>query len=101
MKNQTNVLIADWGKLAQLPCYPTAVFNTKQAGECIGEFLTKFKSNFESIDDFKEVHMIGFSLGAHVVSYASNVIQDSLGILMNRITGKCAIVLTCSRCYNL
>ena len=50
--------------------YPSAALNTKQAGECIGQFLMGMEENnegFKAVD----VHVIGFSLGAHVASFAS------------------------------
>lgn len=86
-KNNTTVLLVDWGKLAMLPCYPTAVINTRQAGECLGKFLVKFKENFASDVEFQKMHMVGFSLGAHVASYASNIVKRQTGVLIDRITG--------------
>lgn len=77
----------DWGKLSKLPCYPGAVFNTRQAGECVGNFLLKLAPLFGDDDTFTKLHMVGFSLGAHVVSFASNIIRKSLGIMFERITG--------------
>lgn len=81
------MIIVDWGKLAQLPCYPTAVFNTKQAGECLGAFLVNYREHFGSDEQLEKLHMIGFSLGAHVASYASNIVYTTLGVFFNRITG--------------
>lgn len=86
--NQTNVIIADWGKLAMLPCYPTAVLNTRQAGDCLGAFLLKFMPFFGKKKNFEKLHLIGFSLGAHVVSFASNIVQKESGAFFNRITGE-------------
>ena len=50
--------------------YPSAAINTKQAGECAAQFLMGMEENN---DGFKaaNVHAIGFSLGAHVASFAS------------------------------
>lgn len=80
----------DWGKLAMLPCYPTAVINTKQSGECLGKFLVQFRRNYgndEGLQKFRKIHLIGFSLGAHVVSYASNIVKHQTAVLFDRITG--------------
>ena len=83
---ETNVIIVDWGKLAKLPCYPTAVFNTKQAGECLATLLMGIEAKNR---DFKaeKVHAIGFSLGAHVVSFASNKLEKVNSKKFERITG--------------
>ena len=84
----SNVIAVDWGPLANHPCYLTAVFNVWQAGKCTGEMLvalaTKFSMNMSS------VHVVGFSLGAHVASITSNNVQNALGARLGRITGKSA-----------
>ncbi|XP_063697709.1 inactive pancreatic lipase-related protein 1-like [Culicoides brevitarsis] len=85
-KNATNILIVDWGKLAKYPCYPTAAFNTRQAGECIAKFLTGLQKNSQEFN-ISHVHAIGFSLGAHVVAFTSNVLKNSTGKGLSRITG--------------
>lgn len=85
-KNNTNILIVDWGKLAKYPCYPTAAFNTRQAGECIANFLVALKRNSKNFN-VGHVHAIGFSLGAHVVAFTSNVLRNVTGVGLSRITG--------------
>lgn len=42
---------------------------------------------FDDEKVFKKIHMIGFSLGAHVASYAANIVRTSLGLVFDRITG--------------
>lgn len=89
-----NVLVVDWGKLARLPCYPSAVINTKQAGECTASLLRnlqlseRLKGGGEDENGFKisGIHAIGFSLGAHVAGFASNAIRSELGVIFRRIT---------------
>lgn len=91
--------------------YPSAAINTKQAGECTAQFLMGMEENNEGFKA-SNVHAIGFSLGAHVASFASmnliefttlskinvfiqfshvctagNAIEKSLGTKFNRITG--------------
>lgn len=82
----------DWGKLSKLPCYPGAVLNTRQAGECVGNFLLKLAPLFSVENSFNKIHMVGFSLGAHVVSFASDVVRKSLGIIFERITGTLQLI---------
>lgn len=85
-QQRTNVLVVDWGKLSKLPCYPTAAFNTKQAGECTATFLIGLKANHPEFN-CRELHAIGFSLGAHVLSFTSNALEKSIGTKFRRITG--------------
>lgn len=95
--------------LRQTLGYPSAAINTKQAGECTAQFLMSMEENNEGFKA-SNVHAIGFSLGAHVASFASmnlnkfmarlnrlfstwhfcfagNAIEKSLGVKFNRITG--------------
>lgn len=88
-----NILVVDWGKLARLPCYPTAVINTKQAGECLASLLINWSNkqrianaSQEVSDVFHKIHTIGFSLGAHVAGFASNSVEYTLGKRFSRIT---------------
>lgn len=83
----TNVFIVDWGKLSQLPCYPTASVNTKQAGECTARFLLKLKTLFGRDFMVRDIHAVGFSLGAHVAAFASNALEHHVGHRFDRITG--------------
>jgi hypothetical protein len=53
--------------------YPSAAINTKQAGECTAQFLMGMEENNEGFKA-ENVHAIGFSLGAHVASFASKFI---------------------------
>ncbi|KAF5307081.1 hypothetical protein FQR65_LT07140 [Abscondita terminalis] len=69
----------DWGYLAQGPCYPAAVWNCRTAGKCASKLV-------EAIHKVSDAHMhvIGFSLGAHVSGYISNYLT---GKTIDRITG--------------
>lgn len=80
------MIVVDWGNLARLPCYPTAAFNTRQAGECIANIIIGLGLSYP---DFKakDVHVVGFSLGAHVAGFASNSLEDATGVKFHRITG--------------
>lgn len=46
------------------------MFDSKQAGECTAQFLMGMAENNEGFKA-ENVHAIGFSLGAHVASFAS------------------------------
>lgn len=56
-----NLFFVDWSELARAPCYPSAVHNTKYAGECIGQLVNRIRDAGS-----ENIHIIGFSLGAHV-----------------------------------
>jgi pancreatic lipase-related protein 2 len=60
--------------------YPSAVHNTRHVGNCIGMLVERLR---ETGND--DIHLIGFSLGAHVTNYASTTVRPNFTI--PRITG--------------
>lgn len=85
MKNALTFRISvDWEPLSELPCYVTAYINTWHVGQCVAIFAVSM-----AVLGFnpKGIHVIGFSLGAHVASFASNNLEKALGIPFGRITG--------------
>ncbi|XP_043576761.1 lipoprotein lipase-like [Chiloscyllium plagiosum] len=76
----SNVVVVDWLTRAHQH-YPVAAGNTKLVGRDIAHFVEWLKEelNFPS----EEVHMLGYSLGAHVAGYAGSYVPYRVG----RITG--------------
>ncbi|XP_063309923.1 endothelial lipase [Pelobates fuscus] len=79
-EQDANIIVVDWIFLAH-QLYPDAVNNTKLVGKDIAILLDwlQDKANL-SLDN---VHLIGYSLGAHVAGYAGNYVNGTIG----RITG--------------
>lgn len=75
-----NVVVVDWLPLAH-QLYTDAVNNTKTVGRSIAGMLDWLQEK----DGFSlgNVHLIGYSLGAHVAGYAGNFVTGTVG----RITG--------------
>ncbi|XP_054260508.1 uncharacterized protein LOC128985151 [Macrosteles quadrilineatus] len=78
-----NVLAVDWGRLALLPCYPSATLNTIEVGRCLGELLLRMSPTHPP----SQLHIIGFSLGAHIAAFTANYVQAHSGQRVARITG--------------
>lgn len=73
----------DWSKFAKCFFYPMPAIKTKLVGMALADFLDRLVrvTGIESAD----IHLIGFSLGAHVVGVAgTNTECGQIG----RITGK-------------
>ncbi|XP_033869215.3 endothelial lipase-like [Acipenser ruthenus] len=79
-EKEANVLVVDWINLAH-QVYPDAVNHTKTVGHDIAKFLEWLKDELNL--PLQNVHMIGYSLGAHVAGYAGNYVNGTIG----RITG--------------
>ncbi|MEE6514095.1 hypothetical protein FKM82_022081 [Ascaphus truei] len=75
-----NIIVVDWIFLAH-QLYPDAVNNTKVVGKDIAMLLNwlQEKANLS----LENVHLIGYSLGAHVAGYAGNYVNGTVA----RITG--------------
>ncbi|MBN3306695.1 LIPE lipase, partial [Amia calva] len=79
-EKDANVIVVDWLTLAH-QLYPDAVNNTKLVGHDIARLLEWLKEELNL--PLENVHMIGYSLGAHVAGYAGTFVQGTVG----RITG--------------
>ncbi|NXR71345.1 LIPC lipase, partial [Pycnonotus jocosus] len=81
-RKQMNVIIADWITLAHQH-YPIAVRNTRTTGQEIAQFLQWLEESVQF--SRSNVHLIGYSLGAHVSGFAGSFINGTKKI--GRITG--------------
>ncbi|KAJ9580488.1 hypothetical protein L9F63_024331, partial [Diploptera punctata] len=66
-EGEYNVFAVDWSNLCPGPCYPTAVYNTRFTGKCIAQFIQSLR-----LQGATDLHVIGFSLGAHVTGFTAN-----------------------------
>lgn len=78
-----NVIIIDWEKGAAGPSYPVAAANTQLIGRQLALLLVDMTSLGAAAES---IHIIGFSLGAHVAGFAGRAVQQK-GIFIGRITG--------------
>ncbi|XP_047513368.1 pancreatic triacylglycerol lipase-like [Pieris napi] len=75
-----NVIVVDWGRAAA-GSYTTSVRSVPSVGQHLGNFLNWLISNHGG--NWNNVHLIGFSLGAHVVGNAGRTV----GGRARRVTG--------------
>ncbi|KAI4462097.1 lipase [Holotrichia oblita] len=78
-----NIINMDWSTAAKGPQYAQAAANTEIVGRQLGLLLEQMIRLGLNPD---VVHLIGFSLGAHVAACASEILKNRT-ILLGRITG--------------
>lgn len=84
-----NVVVVDWKNLATFPHhrYFETVQNVKPAGTKIAHYLIKLLEN-GAVKDLDSIHILGFSMGAHVAGAVGYDIQNREGgEKVARITG--------------
>nr|XP_049702017.1 pancreatic triacylglycerol lipase isoform X1 [Helicoverpa armigera]XP_049702019.1 pancreatic triacylglycerol lipase isoform X3 [Helicoverpa armigera] len=79
-KSDVNVIVVDWSQVA-ISDYVTAVWGVPGVGRALGQFLAFLNSVTGTPLD--QMHLIGLSLGAHVVGNAGR----ELGGKVARVTG--------------
>lgn len=79
-KLNVTVVAVQWARLARGPWYDEAAGNTLVVAQHLVNFLLKMEQQGL---DFERVHVIGFSLGAHIAGFTGAFLQGRLG----RITG--------------
>ncbi|XP_061837827.1 endothelial lipase [Nerophis lumbriciformis] len=79
-ESEANVVVVDWISMAQ-QLYPDAVNHTHAVGQDIAAMIDWLHDELGL--PLEKVHLIGYSLGAHVAGYAGTHVRGSLG----RITG--------------
>lgn len=79
-RDNYNLFFVDWSSLAPAPCYPSAAQNTRHAGKCIAQLIERIKDG-----GTENIHLIGFSLGAHVTNFVANNVNN---FKIPRITGR-------------
>lgn len=78
------MIFVDWEKGAAGPAYAIAAANT----QLIGRQLAILIMGMVTLNgDPRRIHIIGFSLGAHVAGFAGKALKLN-GITVGRITGE-------------
>lgn len=81
-----NVITVDWSEIAQNPAYPWSAFSTRYVGKKTAKLLDSIARTYQV--DGKVMHLMGHSLGSHVMGYTALFSNQRI----HRITGRCTYV---------
>jgi hypothetical protein len=81
LQEECNVICVDWEAGALIPNYVRAAANTRLVGKQLSMLLEGLNKHLGL--PFHNIHVIGFSLGAHVAGFAGAELKN-----LSRITGK-------------
>lgn len=81
IKEDANVFILDWSKAAGSLSYLQSVANSRLVAAITARYLQRLVDDRQV--DVANIHLIGFSLGAHLAGYIGNAIPN-----VGRITGE-------------
>ncbi|KAJ2942632.1 hypothetical protein O0L34_g2100 [Tuta absoluta] len=76
-----NVIAVDWGSIAESILYPIVAIQTSPVGVSVGSFIDELSKSYNI--SAANIHLIGHSLGAHVMGNAGDASKLNVG----RITG--------------
>ncbi|GFS65746.1 endothelial lipase [Trichonephila inaurata madagascariensis] len=85
MKEDLNVIIIDWSLGARVPYYVAAAVNSELVGAQAAVLYYFIRDNIGIKE--KDLHVVGFSLGAHVAGFVGKRMQELRGTRPGRITG--------------
>ncbi|XP_044732361.1 lipase member H-A-like [Chrysoperla carnea] len=80
-----NIIIVNWQRISEVPCYVGALINTWHVGQCTATLLTSLLAY--SGQSPEQLHLVGFSLGAHVAGITGTLYTKATNQKFARITG--------------
>jgi len=89
---ESNIVAVDWSRLstpktiASEALYKMAALNVKPVGRKVADFILFLTKN-SFLSGYDQVHIVGFSLGAHVAGKTGRYVFLDTGKLLGRITG--------------
>ncbi|KAK0179377.1 hypothetical protein PV327_005135 [Microctonus hyperodae] len=84
-KGEFNIILVSWSKLATVPWYINAVKNLPTVGAYIAKVIKWLE--YGGVNYVSNLHVIGFSLGAHVAAFVGEELARNNFAKIGRITG--------------
>ena len=89
-QEDVNVICVDWSAGAADPNYVRAAVNTRLVGRQVALLIENINNSNDGKKINDKIHIIGFSLGAHVAGFAGHQLKN-----LSRITGSKLYIVNC------
>lgn len=90
LNTNAHFVVADWSAYSSNPFLVPSVLATVGTGKVIGEFIDEASKAFDNVDDrkifFKNLHVLGLTMGAHVAGSVANYLKKKNSGKIGRIT---------------
>ncbi|XKL63824.1 hypothetical protein PGB90_006188 [Kerria lacca] len=82
-RGEYNIIIVDYSSLVQIPCLSQVEWSPRFCGKCIAQLASYLNNHPRGVTPDK-LHLIGYSIGAHIAGLTANYITKGK---LGRITG--------------
>ena len=93
-KRPENLIFVDWHQLSRQIIYFRSANNTEKVGLRVAQLLITLRNDVY-IKTLEDVHIVGFSLGAHCSGIAAYFAREFIQQKVGRITGIFLLMLQC------
>lgn len=87
---QVNFIVVDWTEYTNNVFLIPTMLHATYTGKALGQFIQQVSKSFVNEEDrqtfFKQLHLLGLTMGAYVAGSASNYLQIREHRMINRIT---------------
>lgn len=81
-----NIIIVDYGNAVKEPCLSQMQWAPRFGGKCIAQLIMYLKSHPYGVSP-ENLHIIGYSVGAHIAGLVANYLDEDMDGKIGRITG--------------
>ncbi|KAK4886617.1 hypothetical protein RN001_002888 [Aquatica leii] len=81
-----NIIIVDYGSLAKEPCLQQMSWAPRFCAKCVAQFIRYLALHPRGIKA-DQIHIVGYSVGAHIAGVAANYLNPKIDGKLGRITG--------------
>lgn len=87
LRGEYNIIIVDYGTLAREPCLKQMSWGPRFCSKCIAQLIRYLSTHPRGIKA-DDIHIVGYSVGAHMAGVVANYLDPKIDGKLGRITGE-------------